>query len=262
MPVTCPVSFSRLSTEEFGSLDYEVMKHAFESHKDLGRLTDECVYQADFAARLKAAGFEVLREVPVTVSFEGFEKIYYLDLVVSGLAIYELKTARQLSQEHVGQVMNYLFLVNCNRGKLINFRSESVESRFVNIPVSQEERRAFVVDDKRWNGPADFYRHSIELLRDLGTSLEIALYGQAMIHFLGGNESVTRGLPMQRGNIGLGNQRFHMIDDNAAFKITAFKGCAQGYENQLNKLLKYSPLMTIHWINIGLREVTYISVGK
>jgi hypothetical protein len=45
MPISCPIQFAPLSTEEFGPLDYAVMAHAFASHQYLGSLADEQVYQ-------------------------------------------------------------------------------------------------------------------------------------------------------------------------------------------------------------------------
>jgi GxxExxY protein len=123
MPITSPVDFPRLSSDEFRELDYGVMRHAFASHRTLGRLADESVYQADFAARLAAAGHTVHREVPVTASFRGFTKTYYLDMVIDGMAVYELKTVISLAAEHEAQVINYLLMVDSPHGKLINFRS-------------------------------------------------------------------------------------------------------------------------------------------
>lgn len=260
MPISCPITFPRLTTEEFGALDYEIMKCAFASHKELGRLADEAIYQADFAARLIAAGYEVHREVPITVSFRNFVKIYYMDVVVIGKAIYELKTVTQLTAEHEAQVMNYLLLVDSGHGKVINFRPASVDSRFVNAPITLEERRAFAVEDRRWRGDGTARDWMVELLRDWGTALELPLYYQAMIHLLGGEALVTKQLPMQRGDIPLGNQRFHLMNPEAAFRITAFNEVTTGYESQVRRLLKLSQLKAFHWINIGLREVTFTTI--
>ncbi|MFT5131126.1 MAG: hypothetical protein ACI8W8_004762 [Rhodothermales bacterium] len=74
MPITCPIDFEPLSTETFRSLDYAVMNHAFATHKELGGLADEAVYQADLGLRLSDEGFEVTHEVPVTASLETFHK--------------------------------------------------------------------------------------------------------------------------------------------------------------------------------------------
>ena len=95
MPVTCPIHFQPLSTEEFAELDYALMKHAFAGHTELGRLADEQIYQADFAARVRSDGCKVTREVPVTVSFGDFVKAYSLDMVVADKAIYEIQGVEQ-----------------------------------------------------------------------------------------------------------------------------------------------------------------------
>ena len=47
MPITCPISFKPLSTEDFGKLDYSVMASAFATHKELGRLADEEISAGD-----------------------------------------------------------------------------------------------------------------------------------------------------------------------------------------------------------------------
>ncbi len=67
-------------------------------------------------------------EVPLTVSFGTFSKTYRLDLLVDELAIYELKTVAVISKSHIGQVLNYLRLLNATRAKIINFRNHQVES--------------------------------------------------------------------------------------------------------------------------------------
>jgi hypothetical protein len=51
MPISSPVSIRPIQQEEFAKLDYQVMRHAFESQNELGRLCDEVIYQNDLAAR-------------------------------------------------------------------------------------------------------------------------------------------------------------------------------------------------------------------
>jgi GxxExxY protein len=260
MPITCAHTFPRLSTDEFGKLDYDIMSHAFASHRELGYLADESVYQVDFGERLRAAGYDVYRELPITVSFGTYVKTYYLDIAVAAKGIYELKTTAKLTDAHSAQVMNYLLLLNSAHGKLINFRAPSVESDFVNAPLTLHQRRAFTMDTRRWRGDESTKQWMIEMLRDWGTSLEIPLYTQALIHSLGGDALVTKQLPMQRGGLPLGNQRFHLLEPDAAFRITAFNHPTTGYETQLRRLLKLSPLRSIHWINIGHQHVAFTTI--
>ncbi len=262
MPITCPIRIPRIGTEEFRQLDYEVMKHAFASHKDLGRLADESIYQADLAARLVEAGHEVQREVPITASFGDFSKTYYMDMVVDRRVVYEIKTVSALAKEHEAQVLNYLLMVDSGQGKLINFRSGSVESRFINAPITHEERRTFVVEDRLWQGAAGTKDNIILLLRDWGTALELPIYYQAAIHLLGGELAVTRQLPMERDGIPLGNQRFQLMTPDSFFRITAFSEPTPSYQSGLRRLLACSPLKAAHWINIAHRNVAFTTVSK
>lgn len=261
MPVTCPIALSRMDTEEFAELDYHVMARAFESHRQLGRLADESVYQADLAARLESDGLNPRCEVPVQVSYRNFVKTYYLDLVVDSKVVYELKTVRGLAEEHEAQLMNYLLLLDANRGKLVNFRSKSVTSRFVNAPLTLEERRGFQIHAQRWKGGETVLDWIVEMLHDWGTALELPLYHQSIVHFLGGGEKVARLLPMQRDGIALGSQRFHLMEDGNAFRITAYGTIQEIYETQIRKLIRHSPLKSMHWINIGYHDVHFTTIS-
>ena len=80
MPIHCPIAFARLTEAEMRNLDYEVMRHAFATHKALGCLCDESVYQAHFTHLLVASGIQAEREVPVTLTFRNFLEPLYLDL--------------------------------------------------------------------------------------------------------------------------------------------------------------------------------------
>ena len=92
MPTHLPFPIRNLTQTEFDALDPVVMRCAYDSQNELGRLCDERVYENDLALRLRAAGMsEVHTQVPVTVSHQGFEKLYRFDLVVEH-GLYELKT--------------------------------------------------------------------------------------------------------------------------------------------------------------------------
>ncbi len=119
MPITSPVWVRPANQEEFAQIDYRVMRHAFDSQNEFGRLCDEIIYRNDLAARLEAAGLgPVRREVPVTAAHRDFAKTYRLDLIVADAAIYELKTEIRLAADHDAQLLNYLFLQGTHHGKL------------------------------------------------------------------------------------------------------------------------------------------------
>jgi hypothetical protein len=59
MPVSCSVSIAKLSTAELRELDYRVMRHAFDSQNELGRLADIAHLVALSRSRINIARHEV-----------------------------------------------------------------------------------------------------------------------------------------------------------------------------------------------------------
>jgi GxxExxY protein len=228
----------------------------FASQNQIGRLADERIYQADVAERLESVSIPSHLEVPVELVHRTFEKTLYLDLVVSQRAVYELKTVSTLTKNHVAQLLTYLYLLDLPRGKLVNFRSTTVESQFVNAPIPREERCGFSVSDDRYQGDRSLIKLVVDLVRDWGTSLSVSLYHEAIVHLLGGVASVKRMLPLTCNGRHLGNQRFHLVADDTAFEVTAFANLDNDFHKQLQRLISLSTLRAIQWINIGPHCVT------
>jgi GxxExxY protein len=266
MPISSPLCLSPVSQKEFAQIDYQVMRHAFECQNDLGRLCEEAIYQNDLAARLRAAGLPVQKEVPITIRHRDFAKTYALDLVVGSGGIYELKTGRGLIGEHEAQLLNYLFLCGSNHGKLINFGPAKVESRFVNTTLTQTDRTEFAVEMGAWKERSQmdqvFRDVLLSLLKDWGCGLDLTLYTEALIHFVGGVNQVAQRLPLTRGDTKLGNQRFNVLSPETAFRVTALKAETADYENHLRSLLQLSPLRTIQWVNLGRKRIQLISLSR
>jgi GxxExxY protein len=267
MPIVTPVPLRLLHQEEFARIDYRVMRCAFDAQNDLGRLCDEVIYQSDLALRLEAAGLgPVRREVPVTVTHGDFTKTYRLDLVVNDGAIYELKTEARLAVDHDTQLLNYLFLCETQHGKLVNFRPAQVESRFVNTTLSLRARRDFRVDTLRWQEADDVSRTLrtglLGILEDWGGFLDLALYTEALTHFLGGEAKVVQQVALTRAGVPLGNQRVHLAGPDVAFRLTALAEGTEEYAPHLQGLLRHSPLRAIQWINLGRHHVRFVTLTK
>jgi hypothetical protein len=80
MPIQVGAEIRRMEDEEFKARVYDVMRHVFDVHNELGRLFHEKIYQREVAFRARDAQ----REVPIEVRFDDFSKTYYLDLLIGG----------------------------------------------------------------------------------------------------------------------------------------------------------------------------------
>ena len=85
----------------------------------------EKVYENALAHRLRKAGLDVRQQHPIKVYDEDGTLIgdYLADLLVEGVLIVELKTAKALAPEHEAQILGYLKSARIEHGLLINFGS-------------------------------------------------------------------------------------------------------------------------------------------
>ncbi len=261
MPIKVPPGLRRLNYEQFGQAAYAVMEVVFAVHKDYGRLFDEAIYQAEIARRLQDAR----TEVPIEVSFESFSKTYYLDLVIGGGAVFELKAVETLTDRHRAQLLNYLLLSELLHGKLVNMRLEAVQHEFVNAAVTREDRICFGVEDNDFvsaDGGQPLRELTVAMLRDWGVGLDITLYEEALTHLLGGNEQVLQPVGILVGGCEADKQVQHLAAPGVAFKISALSEGRQRYEDHLRRFLAHTALNCIQWINVGRKVVTLKTIKR
>jgi len=103
----------------------KVRQIAYDIHVYHGNGHLEKVYENALAHRLRKAGMEVKQQHPLPVFDEDGTPIgdYYADLLVDGMLIVELKTAKALVPEHEAQILGYLKSSRLEHGLLINFGS-------------------------------------------------------------------------------------------------------------------------------------------
>jgi GxxExxY protein len=260
------MNIARLSADEFEEIDYRVMGHAYASQNELGRLCDECAYEADLQARLLADGFRpVQTQVPVTVTHGDFSKTYRLDLVADN-APYELKAEAALVGEHDTQLLNCIFLLGLGRAKLLNFRPPKVQGKIVATSLTQEERRRLSAIVERWSdltpGCSVLRQKMLGLLADWGAFLDLALYQEALIHFLGGVSSLERRVSLHRDKLDLGAQRMLAHAPGVAFRMTAFTENQSHIESHLRRLLALTNLKAIQWINLNHSQIEFTTIKK
>ena len=85
----------------------------------------EKVYENALAHRLRKAALDVRQQHPIKVYDEDGTLIgdYLADLLVEGVLIVELKTAKALAPEHEAQILGYLKSARIEHGLLITFGS-------------------------------------------------------------------------------------------------------------------------------------------
>lgn len=260
MPVECGVELIPSDQERFHAVDRVVMRQVFDIHNALGRFCDEKIYQEELARRCGAVGLMANREVPLRVRHRGFEKVYFLDLLVERNAVYELKSAEALTGSHQKQLINYLLLANLGHGKLVNFRPGWVESRFVSTRLFRQDRTCFKLVDDAWrgnDGPSLRLRYVLSaLLADWGLFLDANLYRDALLHFLDKTGAGIRPIDISLDGRIIGTQEMCMLTAGTAWHLSAIRQRPDAYGTHLVRLLRHTQLDRIQWINFDQRTVT------
>lgn len=266
MPIRLDFQPEPISYDDYHALDYKVMGIAFSIHRDMGRLWNEKIYQNALARRCRKAGIEnVATEVPIYVSYNDFTKLYKIDILI-GNVIYEMKAAQTLTGEHEKQTINYLMLTGLRHAKLINMRPSSVKHRFVTTNITPGIRFDFTIDDAHWQELDESSVWLKKMLKNLiaewGTFLELTLFHEAIVHFLGGEVAVIKEIEVRDGTHLLGKQKVSLLSPDVAFKFSAMTKDQKQYENHLRRFLRYTPLKAIHWINFNHEKVFLKTILK
>lgn len=113
-------------------LVYRIKGCAMAVLNELGHGLREKTYERALCVELKHAGipFEQQRVYPVHYRGEHIDD-YIPDLEVEGRLIVETKTVESITDEHVGQVLNYLRITGLEVGLILNFKHARLGSRRV-----------------------------------------------------------------------------------------------------------------------------------
>lgn len=261
MPIHVSTKIRRLDQPEFRRIAYELMGQAFRVHGELGRFFEEEAYRKELAFRLSDSQMEV----PIEVSFEDFRKWYYLDLVVAGSAIFELKAVESLAPRHRGQLLNYLLLTDTAHGKLINFRTERVQHEFVNATLTHAQRIRFAVEDGGWEelDGVSLRERMIAVLRDWGTALDLALYEEVAAHFCGRKDCPYGDVEICVAGRRLGVQPIRLAAPGIGLRISAVSpDDLLSFEAHLRRLLEHTDLRAIQWINTTPQVVRFATIAE
>jgi iron complex transport system substrate-binding protein len=110
----------------------DVLDAAIRLHKELGPGLLESVYETLLAASLARAGYQVARQHPVDIEFDGirFPAAFRIDILVEDTLLIEIKSVDRLHAAHAKQLLTYLRLTKQPVGLLINFSGATLKEGF------------------------------------------------------------------------------------------------------------------------------------
>ena len=110
---------------------YQIIGAAMEVHRQLGNGFLEAVYQEALAIEFELRDIPFVREDKLEIKYKNrlLSTFYIADFVCYDKIIVEVKALRELTGNHISQVINYLNATGMKLGVLINFGSESLEYR-------------------------------------------------------------------------------------------------------------------------------------
>ena len=111
-------------------ISYKIIGAAIEVHKVLGGPgLLESIYESCLCQELLLQGLKINRQWPVPVNYKGFfvRDPLYIDILVEGLVIVEVKATEKVHPIHEVQLLTYLRLTDKKLGLLVNFGQEFVK---------------------------------------------------------------------------------------------------------------------------------------
>jgi GxxExxY protein len=106
----------------YQDITQKILSAAFYVHNTLGKGLTEKVYENAIVQRLHGLGLRVAQQIPLPLYFQN-KKVgdQIVDLLVEDRVIVELKAVRQLTKDHISQVLGYLKNTRYQVALLINF---------------------------------------------------------------------------------------------------------------------------------------------
>jgi GxxExxY protein len=266
MPVDVGLPIRKIDEQSFHRIDHRVTGEAFKIHNELGRFVNEKNCQSALHQRVMETDLSFAREVRITVSLEDFSKDYFLDFLINHAVVVETKVVANVSNKHVAQVLNYLYLCDVQHGTLLSFGSEKVEHQFVSTSLTTAKRKlamlskaAFRPRSARCSELPDWVRRMIS---EWGACLDTNLYKDALTHFFGGDKRVCQTVDVELDGKVIGSQPVRLIADGIAVSVTSSVHQPEIVREHQRRFLSHRPLKAIHWINFDRLDVRIEAIER
>ncbi|HEX4737808.1 MAG TPA: GxxExxY protein [Allosphingosinicella sp.] len=118
--------------KDIDQISGDVLDAAIRLHRELGPGLLETVYETVLAAQLARMGYEVERQYPVDIEFDGlhFAAAFRIGILVEKRLLIEIKSVDKLHASHAKQLLTYLRLTKQPVGLLINFGGATLMEGF------------------------------------------------------------------------------------------------------------------------------------
>ena len=112
-----------LKVQELKEYIYDVVGAIHEVHKELGPGLNEYCYQEGLQMQLEETGISFQRELSFHPNYHGkkMSAEYRVDFLCKGSIVVECKAVAELINNHRAQLFNYMRLLECPCGILVNF---------------------------------------------------------------------------------------------------------------------------------------------
>ena len=120
---------------------YDVVGAIHEVHKELGPGLNEACYQEGMRMQLEEQHIPFLREYSFHPTYHGrsMETLYRIDFLCKENIIVECKAVAEIVSNHRSQLFNYMRLLKCSCGILVNFSPKyaDIERYFLNTETNE-----------------------------------------------------------------------------------------------------------------------------
>lgn len=119
---------------KYKDITEKIIGGAFEVHNFLGNGFQEVIYQRALAYEMRIADLNFYREIEQEIFYKELEEpigTRRADFVVEEKILVELKAVKELDDDHLAQILNYLKAYKLEVGLLINFGGKSLKFKRV-----------------------------------------------------------------------------------------------------------------------------------
>jgi GxxExxY protein len=115
--------------------NYKIVGICMEVHRLLGPGLLEIIYKDALEIEIKNHNIPYLREKEFSIEYKGIilPHKFYADFIVYDDLILEVKSVKEISNDHLAQTLNYMKLADTPIGIIANFQNKSlVHKRLIN----------------------------------------------------------------------------------------------------------------------------------